>query len=104
MLERAVVAGVPAAWVTGDSMYGGDRRLRVWREQREQPFVLAVTSAAPLFAILDGHFGQPRADRIAAHIPVKEWRRVSAGAGAKGPERRGRAGMTGRVCAWHGCS
>jgi SRSO17 transposase len=85
MLERAFVAGVPAAWVTGDSIYGGDRRLRVWLEQQEQPFVLAVTSAEPLFAILAGHFGQPRADRIAAHIPANEWRRLSAGAGAKGP-------------------
>jgi SRSO17 transposase len=85
MLERALVAGVPAAWVTGDSISGGDRRLRVWLEQQEQPFVLAVTSAEPLFAILAGHFGQPRADRIAAHIPANEWRRLSAGAGAKGP-------------------
>jgi SRSO17 transposase len=85
MLERAFAAGVPAAWVTGDSIYGGDRRLRVWLEQQEQPFVLAVTSAEPLFAVLAGHFGQPRADRIAAHIPTQEWRRLSAGAGAKGP-------------------
>jgi SRSO17 transposase len=44
MLERAFVAGVPAAWVTGDSIYGGDRWLRVWLEQHGQPFVLAVTS------------------------------------------------------------
>jgi SRSO17 transposase len=85
MLERAFAAGVPAAWVTGDSIYGGDRRLRVWLEQQEQPFVLAVTSAEPLFAILAGHFGQPRADLIAAHIPSDQWRRLSAGAGAKGP-------------------
>jgi SRSO17 transposase len=85
MLERAFVAGVPAAWVTGDSIYGGDRRLRVWLEQQGQPFVLAVTSAEPLFAILAGHFGQPRADRIAAHIPADEWQRLSAGAGTKGP-------------------
>src|SRR5579859_6469362 len=34
MLERAREAGVPAAWVTGDSIYGGDRRLRVWLEQQ----------------------------------------------------------------------
>src|SRR5262245_643617 len=85
MLERAFAAGVPAARVTGDSIYGGDRRLRVWLEQQEQPFVLAVTSAEPLFAILAGHFGQPRADRIAADIPANEWRRLSAGAGTKGP-------------------
>jgi SRSO17 transposase len=85
MLERAVAAGVPAAWVTGDSIYGGDRRLRVWLEQQEQPFVLAVTSAEPLFALLAGHFGQPRADVIAEQIPPDQWRRLSAGAGTKGP-------------------
>ncbi len=85
MLERALEAGVPAAWVTGDSIYGGDRRLRVWLEQHEQPFVLAVTSAEPLLAVLDGRWGQPRADVIAAHIPADQWRRLSAGEGAKGP-------------------
>jgi SRSO17 transposase len=85
MLERALVAGVPAAWVTGDSIYGGDRRLRVWLEQQEQPFVLAVTSAEPLWAVLDGHWGQPRADSIAARIPADGWQRFSAGVGAKGP-------------------
>jgi SRSO17 transposase len=85
MLERALVAGVPAAWVTGDSVYGGDRRLRVWLEQQEQPFVLAVTSAEPLWAVLDGQWGQPRADRIAARIPADGWQRLSAGGGAKGP-------------------
>jgi SRSO17 transposase len=85
MLARAFAAGVPAAWVTGDSIYGGDRRLRVWLEQQEQPFVLAVTSAEPLFALLAGHFGQPRADRIATHIPPDDWQRLSAGQGAKGP-------------------
>jgi SRSO17 transposase len=85
MLERARAAGVPAAWVTGDSVYGGDRRLRVWLEQHEQPFVLAVTSDEPLWAVLDGRWGQPRADVIAAQIPADAWQRLSAGEGAKGP-------------------
>ena len=34
MLERAFAATVPAAWVTGESVYGDDRRLRVWLEER----------------------------------------------------------------------
>jgi SRSO17 transposase len=85
MLERALAAGVPAAWVTGDTIYGGDRRLRVWLEQHEQPFVLAVTSDEPLWAVLDGRWGQPRADAIAAQIPADAWQRLSAGDGAKGP-------------------
>ena len=32
MLARAFAAGVPAQWVTGDSVYGHDRRLRMWLE------------------------------------------------------------------------
>lgn len=33
---------------TADEIYGGDRRLRRWLEEHEQPFVLAVTSTEPL--------------------------------------------------------
>jgi SRSO17 transposase len=43
LLERARVAGVPAAWVTADSVYGDDRRLRMWLEANEQAYVLAVS-------------------------------------------------------------
>ena len=50
MLQRALAAGVPAAWVTGDEVYGSDRRLRVWLEQQEVPQVLAVKSNEPLWA------------------------------------------------------
>jgi len=34
MLERAFDAGVPAAWVTGESVYGENRRRRVWLEEQ----------------------------------------------------------------------
>jgi len=47
MPARALEAGVPVAWVTGDSIDGGDRRLRVWLEQQELPFVLAVKRDEP---------------------------------------------------------
>ena len=46
MLERAFAARVPAAWVTGESIYGDDRRLRVWLESQERAYVLAVSSKA----------------------------------------------------------
>jgi SRSO17 transposase len=85
MLARALAAGVPAAWVTGETIDGGDRRLRVWLEQHEQPFVLAVTSDEPVWAVLQGRWGQPRADVLAAQIPAERWQRLSAGDGAKGP-------------------
>jgi SRSO17 transposase len=45
-LTRAFTAGVPAKWVTGDRVYGDDRRLRRWLEDRLQPSVLAVSGKA----------------------------------------------------------
>src|SRR5258708_19634231 len=41
MLERAFAHGVKAAWVTGDTVYGGCYKLRSWLEERLQPHVLA---------------------------------------------------------------
>jgi SRSO17 transposase len=41
MLERALEAGVKAAWVVADSVYGDTRRLGMFLEEREQPYVLA---------------------------------------------------------------
>src|SRR5436190_18473801 len=49
MLDRALDAGVPAAWVTGDEVYGGDRRLRLWLEAQDRPHVLAVKRTEPLW-------------------------------------------------------
>ena len=37
MLERALDAGVPAAWVTADEVYGQDPALRGWLEGRGWP-------------------------------------------------------------------
>jgi SRSO17 transposase len=42
LLTRAFDAQGPAAWVTGASVYGDDRRLRRWVEERAQAYVLAV--------------------------------------------------------------
>ncbi|KVZ10406.1 IS701 family transposase [Burkholderia ubonensis] len=81
MLERALDAGVPCGWVTGDEVYGGDRHLRLWLESREQPFVLAVAKNEPLWWQGPTYV---RADRIAESLPARAWRRLSAGAGAKG--------------------
>src|SRR3954471_5908631 len=49
MLERALGAGVPCSWVTGDSVYGADRALRRRIEARGGlGYVLAVTSGQRL--------------------------------------------------------
>ncbi len=44
MLERVLAAGLPAAWVTGDTVYGGSPALRAWSEARRQPYVLAIAA------------------------------------------------------------
>ena len=48
MLERAFRAGVPCAWVTGDSVYGADHSLRRAVEKSGRGYVLAVTSGQHL--------------------------------------------------------
>ena len=85
MLQRAREAGVPAAWVTGDAVYGNDRKLRLWLEAQGQPFVLEVACKEALWSWQE-HGPQPvRADRLAEQIAAAGWERLSAGWGAKGP-------------------
>lgn len=81
MLQRAWRAGVKAAWVTGDAVYGSDAHLRRTLESNGQPYVLAVRSDQRLWVDLR----QVRVDRIADALPAKAWRQASAGAGSKGP-------------------
>ncbi|WP_424208657.1 IS701 family transposase [Sulfuricaulis sp.] len=81
MLGCAFAAGVPARWVTGDSIYGGDRRLRLWLEEQGRWFVLGIRKDDPLWS----GFYQRRADARAAALPGDAWQRLSCGAGAKGP-------------------
>jgi len=81
MLKQALEAGVPCGWVTGDEVYGGDRRLRVWLESREQPFVLAVARDEPLWWQGPKHI---KAEVIAQALAPQAVKRLSAGPGAKG--------------------
>lgn len=81
MIERALDAGVPCGWVTGDAVYGGDRRLRAWLESREQSFVLAVACNEPLWWQGPNYSS---AQTIAQAQPASAWQRLSAGAGVKG--------------------
>jgi SRSO17 transposase len=81
MLKRAWRAGVHAAWVTGDAVYGNDPHFRRTLESNRQPYVLAVKSDQRLWVDLR----QVRVDRIGDGWPVRAWRKASAGAGSKGP-------------------
>jgi SRSO17 transposase len=48
MLARALAAGVPAAWVAADEVYGASPALRAWLEANRLPHVLAVRCTEPL--------------------------------------------------------
>jgi SRSO17 transposase len=81
MLTRALAAGVPAQWVTGDSVYGDDRRLRLWLEGRPQGYVLAVSGKE--YVWLGSQ--QRQVKTLLASLPAEGWTRLSAGDGTKGP-------------------
>src|SRR3982750_916489 len=77
MLGRALDAGVPCPWVTGDSIYGADRALRRRIEARGGlGYVLAVTGGQRL--------GGRRVDAWAAGVPPEGWLRLRAGGGGQG--------------------
>jgi SRSO17 transposase len=82
MIQRAIDEKVPFKWVTGDSIYGGDRRLRRWLEEQEVSFVLAVPKDEPLWY---AGFKQWPASEIAQQVQPQDWQCLSAGEGAKGP-------------------
>ena len=77
MLERAFAADVPCAFVVGDSVYGADYALRRFIEKSGRGYVLTVTSAQ--------HLGCKPVVNWLEDVPARAWRRLSAGAGSKGP-------------------
>src|SRR5262244_1855727 len=81
MIERALAAGVPCKWLTGDEVYGNDRRLRVWLEEQDLFHVLAVSSGQHVWI----GWQQVRIKGLLKQIPDDAWQVVSAGDGAKGP-------------------
>ncbi len=85
MLDRALTAQVPAAWVTGDEVYGSDSGLRGWLEDRGQAYVMTIRSNEPVWISRAGAVRQTAAGAVAAHLESSAWQRLSAGEGAKGP-------------------
>lgn len=81
MVERAIEAGVPAAWVTGDAVYGSDYTFRKAIEDRGLGYVLGVRTDQAVWAGLR----QVRVKSLLAEVPANAWRRLSCGDGSKGP-------------------
>ncbi len=83
MIERAIAASVPFAWVAADSIYGvGEIEMALRRAGKG--YVLGV-SATHQF---NSWIGKPEvagaADEIAKDLGPSAWRRLSAGTGSKG--------------------
>ena len=81
MLARALDAGLPTAWVTGDSVYGHSADLRQELEARDQSYVLAVAGNEHVWV---GWRQVPVGDLWAA-LPEADWETLACGLGAKGP-------------------
>jgi hypothetical protein len=75
MLQRAFAAGVPAAWVVGDTVYGTGRGLRPWLETERRAYVLAVPFKHRVWT--GGRQATARA--AVARQPTEAWARLSAG-------------------------
>src|SRR4051795_9277873 len=84
MIERAVGAGVPFAWVAADSVYGvGEVEMALRRAGKGS--VLGVASSARFHSWDKPEPVAGTAEAIAAALPASRWVQCSAGDGTKGP-------------------
>ena len=84
MLERAIAAGVPFAWVAADSVYGvGEVETALRRAGKG--YVLGVNATHPFNSWGAKPPVAGTAEAIAADLDPAAWRRLSAGEGTKGP-------------------
>ena len=81
MITGALDAGMPAAWVTADEVYGQDPKLRAELARRGLGYVLAMAKSHPVTTAI----GARPAIELAKRLPARAWQRISAGPGAKGP-------------------
>ncbi len=82
LARQMLDAGVPAAWVVADEVYGSDGALRRVLEARDRAYVLAVRSNQPL--AIWPPCGPP-GQLTPATVTPTTWTRLSGGEGAQGP-------------------
>ena len=82
MISRAVEAGVPFGWVTGDEAYGVDTKLQMWLESEDVAHVLAVAKNSMVVTM---QLTKARVDRVIAELAADAWMPMSCGDGAHGP-------------------
>jgi SRSO17 transposase len=86
MVARALDAGVRAAWVVADEVYGASGGFRRALEERPQRYVVAVRANEMPTTWPPYHPpGQIAVGEVAARVATTAWRRVSCADGAQGP-------------------
>jgi SRSO17 transposase len=84
MIARAIAASVPFRWVAGDTVYGvGDIEQQLRRAGKG--YVLGVSSAHVFHSWGKRRSVAGKAEDIARTRRPSDWKRLSAGAGTKGP-------------------
>jgi len=83
MIERAIAAGVPFAWVVGDSIYGVSEVATALR-RAGKGYVLGVAATGQFNSWGTRPLVAGTAAAIASTLDPAAWRRLSAGVGAKG--------------------
>jgi SRSO17 transposase len=83
MIERAIAAGVPFAWVVGDSIYGVSE-VEMALRRAGKGYVLGVNSNSQFNSWGTKPPVAGTAAEIASTLDPSAWQRLSAGAGAKG--------------------
>jgi SRSO17 transposase len=83
MVERAIAAGVPFAWVVGDSIYGVSE-VEMALRRAGKGYVLGVNSNSQFNSWGTKPPVAGTAAAIASTLDPSAWHRLSAGAGAKG--------------------
>jgi SRSO17 transposase len=83
MIERAIAAGVPFAWVVGDSIYGVSEVAMALR-RAGKGYVLGVAATSQFNSWGSKPPVAGTAAEIASTLDPSAWHRLSAGAGAKG--------------------
>ena len=83
MLERAIAAGVPFAWVVGDSIYGVSE-IETALRRAGRGYVLGVNATSQFNSWGRKPPVAGTAAEIAGALDPSAWQRLSAGAGTKG--------------------
>ncbi len=84
MIERALAAGVPFAWVAADTIYGVGR-IEMQLRRAGKGYVLGAHATDQFSSWIDKPEVAGTAEQIAKALPCKTWRHLSAGDGTKGP-------------------